>query len=142
LVVRRSVLMWFIGHKCHLDSISALLKAKADVNFVNEEGETALDLAQAAHCSEQVDAPHEEKERAKRSHGAGVDSRRSTSRRLVPFVGFNPAVWDTRARAAEMASSETKGHWCAPIFGSGKETGEEKEHDIGRRNAEARAHVC
>jgi hypothetical protein len=46
--------MWFIGHKCHLDSISALLLAQADVNFVNEEGQTALDLAQSSHCSEQV----------------------------------------------------------------------------------------
>ena len=56
-VVRRSVLMWFIGHRCHEECIGALLAAGADVSFVNEEGQTALDLAQSPQCSDRVPPP-------------------------------------------------------------------------------------
>ena len=46
--------MWFIGHRCNPESIAALIAAGADVNFVNEEGKTALDLAQSPQCTDQV----------------------------------------------------------------------------------------
>lgn len=50
--VKRSVLMWWLPH-CHLDSIEALIAAGADVRFINEEGESALMLANkaGARCS-------------------------------------------------------------------------------------------
>ncbi len=45
--VRRSVLMWFLPH-CDVEVTRVLLKAGANVSFVNEEGETALDMARSS----------------------------------------------------------------------------------------------
>ena len=48
-VVRRSVLMWWVP-MCDavLPQLERLIKAGADVRHVNEEGETALDMAERA----------------------------------------------------------------------------------------------
>ena len=55
-IVQRSVLMWYLP-TCKVEPVQVLLNAGADLAHVNEEGETALDIATKSgeRCKEVVD---------------------------------------------------------------------------------------
>lgn len=43
--------MWFLGHSCKMSCVKAIVNAGAELNYVNEDEMTALDIAANPPCN-------------------------------------------------------------------------------------------